>query len=172
MTVSRLGGCPPARQLCVLLLSASHFVIYLFISLFQEELEPDVDGSPRGGADVPQRPKVCGHGRLGTITRRTVEVQVCWCAGTRLAGANAPDSPVQMHPTRPCKCTRVFSLHAASNRSSGRTIRQHWRFLHENHEDLVEHVGAAASCFQMKMLLAQTFTKVLTSLLSLVTDPF
>lgn len=65
-------------------------------SLFQEKLEPDVDGSPRGGADVPQRPKVCGHGRLGTITQRTVEVQLCWCAVTRLdridlsAGANVP----------------------------------------------------------------------------------
>lgn len=138
MAVSRLGGCPLARQLCVLLLCASHF----FLSLFQEELEPDVDGSPRGGADVPQRPKVCSHGRLGTITQRAVEAQLCWCAVTRLADANVPACFLFTLPQTEARAGRFDTWGLGAGHLSP---------------------TAAASRFQTKMLLAQTFTKVLTS---------
>lgn len=35
--------------------------------LFQEELEPDVDGPAGGRVDLPQRPKVRSHWRLGMM---------------------------------------------------------------------------------------------------------
>lgn len=42
-------------------------VVLMGTLVFQEKLDPDMDGSPRGSADIPQRPKVCCHGGLGTI---------------------------------------------------------------------------------------------------------
>lgn len=84
-----------------------------------------------------------------------VNCWLCWRAVTRLAGANAP---------------ACFLLKLKLGQDDWTS--QHRRSVPENHEDLVERVGAAASRFQTKMLLAQTFTKVLTSLLSLVTDSF
>ena len=62
---SGLGSCvfsPPEALRCFV-----PWQWWLFFSfLFQEKLEPDVDGSPRRCADVPQRPKVCSHRGLGT----------------------------------------------------------------------------------------------------------
>lgn len=73
-------------------------VTVMVTPMFQEKLDPDMDGAPRRSADIPQRPKVCSPGRLGAVSvLRIEEVVFCLCAKVNLLNF---------------KC-KVFSFHAA-----------------------------------------------------------
>lgn len=46
---------------------------------FQEKLEPDVDGSPWGGAHIPQRSQVCCHRSIGMLLMKLMNIVLFVC---------------------------------------------------------------------------------------------